>query len=645
MYIRPNNFLDPTYKVIRPYDCSMLAVEGPNTKGKVDLIGLEIPYDSFFTSSMSLKAGEENKPILYGFLGNDVSFLMIRVKYGEDSNPRFGTPEQKLEQSPYTLKDEFGQTIETKESKEYYIEYYNSDSPSDVRPIGKLMILTGSSNNRIPQVYLNNPMDIEVKVEIMVASIEPIESSEGTSLSQAVIDGLFYNSILTDEVAGGATQFEIMNENDEVVLYLPLTHFDNDYNIHNIHQDNNILTITTENEQTAILKFVTDYDANQAHSRMSWILENPTGRYLTKNYPAPDLEAPVMYFNTYATDQFNTSGMTADLLRMYYLTGVTDNRDGVIDVNDVEIIIREEDTINTIDEITSEGIYNIVFRIKDIAGNQASAIRTATFDMTPPVITFKPAAQGGTLDLSIDNDSQAVPSQGLTKDDIIRFAIDDIQDNIDGDIANSAVTLEISGTTFPITVGGSIPISFSVTDSNSNEAVYSGKTLDVTDDIPPILTDGLIESTPTGITGDFESGYTFNIINDSGTTYELQFLSGVTKDKDLDYTMFPFYVTSANIPSGNLWDYYHWGYPSGTTKDYLEDVAQGNEPLFYIMRSGTTTIEENMYDGVEYNINGVFDDLHIRGDFPEGTYEITGTITDLDGNDNTITINMEVVHT
>lgn len=609
MEIRNSNFNQPTYKNIKPYECSMVAVEGPNTMGKMSLQGLEIAYDSFFVSKMVLNSGATNKPIVFGFLGADITYLMIKVNYSNGAGIRCATLEK----------------------KEFYIEYYFSDNPSFARPIGQLMVLTGGSNHRIPQIFLNNPMDFPVTVEIMAASVEPAATTENGVSTGAVIDGLFYNSIITDNFAGGSTQFEIINERNEVQLILPIQYFLQDENIQNIKQDGSTLTITTENTDKVILKFLTVYDANQAHSRMNWIFENPTHRYLTVDLPEPDLAAPVITMNAYAGDTFNLSGITKDELRTYYVVSVVDSRDGVIDVNDVEVILRKHDTLVTIPAIVEEGVYDVIFRVKDIASNEATVMRVATFDMTPPAIVFKPAVVGNTVSLSISNDSQLIPTAGLTEMDIVRFCVDRVTDAIDGDIPKSAVTLAISGATFPITVGGSIPVIFSVSDSSGNVATVSGKTLVIVDDITPMLTDGLIFATPTTtISGGFASGYSLLLDGNSGTTYTLQYLSGVTKDKDLASSLFPFSIVAYDLSGNTLEDYYNLAYSSGATLDYLLGVASGINPLFYIGKSGVTG--EFMFDGLNYNISNTQIGLQLRGDFPVGTYHVSGEVTDISGN-------------
>lgn len=619
MYIQNSTFLTPTYKVIRPYECSMVAIDGVDTAGKISLQGLEIPYDSFFVSKMTLNSGATNKPVLYGFLGNDITVLIIKVIYNNSTDPRCCT----------TTDDE------------NYIEYYFADQPDIIRPVSKLMVLTGTQSHRIPQMFLNNPHSFNVIIEIMVASLDMVDSANiDNNITQAVIDGLYYNSVLTDRVLSGCTQFEIINENNATVLVLPIELFDTDSNIHNIEQNGNVLTITTQNIEKTILKFLSVWDANQAHSRFAWILENPVHRYLTKDYPTPDLVAPIITMNPYVDGIFNSTGATSDLLRTYYVEAVDDDRDGEIEVNDVGVIIREHNSVSTLDSIPYEGIFDVLFTIADIAGNATTLMRTVLFDATPPVITMTPAATGSIINMVISSDSQLVISEGLTEMDVIRKCVSTVVDNIDGNIPISAVTLAITGTTFPITIGGLIPITFSAQDYASNVTMITGKTLSVIDDIPPILLSGFMYSTPSGISGNFEDGYLFYVDGDSGTTYNLQFVSGVTKDKDLVVGQYyPFFISSTNLPTGSTYpsldSYYILNYPTGATLTYYVDMANGLQPFFNV--SGGTV--EPMIDGCLNTI-----DLQMRGDFPTSTLYISGSVQDQYGNINSMLFTIDVIN-
>jgi hypothetical protein len=271
-----------------------------------------------------------------------------------------------------------------------------------------------------------------------------------------------------------------------------------------------------------------------------------------------------------------------------------------MDMNNVNVLIRKKNSIVTIEKIVEEGIYDIIFRVKDIAGNETQMLKTAIFDMTAPVITFTSGATTNNINVSVHDNSRLVDTLGLTNDDLLRYCIFNVKDNIDGIIANSAVTIDLTGITYPISKAGSYPISFSVIDYCGNENYISGKTLIVTDDIPSILNDGIIITNPnSNITGNIISGYTLLFDANSATTYNLQFLDGISKDKDLISAM-TFYVLDADTPNQSLIDYYNWNYADGDLKTYLLGVASSENPLFYISASGNS---EYMHDGFNYSQN------------------------------------------
>jgi hypothetical protein len=151
-YIIPNNLIDSKEKVIKPYNCSIIAVDGPQIKGKLNMEGLEIPYESQYTSQMVLNESSMDQPVLYGFLGSEVTFLMIKADYKPSD------PNREVE-------------------SEHYIEYYFEDDRK-IRTMGKIMILSGNSVKRIPQIYLSNPNpNSKVYLEIFMAN----QSQNGVS--------------------------------------------------------------------------------------------------------------------------------------------------------------------------------------------------------------------------------------------------------------------------------------------------------------------------------------------------------------------------------------------------------------------------------------------------------------------------------
>jgi len=146
--IVPNDLLKPTEKTIKNWNCSFIAVEGPNILDKLSLEDLAIPYESQYRSRIVLKAGDMDQPLIYGFIGKAVTFLMIKVTYDSVNDPYY-----------------------TYEQENYNITYYFENDPT-LRPIGRLMIQTGSADNRIPQIYLNNPLDYDVVLDVLHATTD-----------------------------------------------------------------------------------------------------------------------------------------------------------------------------------------------------------------------------------------------------------------------------------------------------------------------------------------------------------------------------------------------------------------------------------------------------------------------------------------
>jgi hypothetical protein len=156
--IVPNDLLKPTEKTIKNWNCSFIAVEGPNIADKLSLEDLEIPYESQYRSRIVLKAGDTDQPLIYGFIGKAVTFLMIKVTYDSVNDPYY-----QYEQQNYNIN--------------YYFE-----NDHTLRPLNRLMILTGSIDDRIPQIYLNNPLDYDVVLDVLHATIDSEYENTGTTV-------------------------------------------------------------------------------------------------------------------------------------------------------------------------------------------------------------------------------------------------------------------------------------------------------------------------------------------------------------------------------------------------------------------------------------------------------------------------------
>jgi len=349
-YIIPNNVMSPEKKIIKPYDCSFIAVDGPQIKGKIDLTGLELLYENQYTTQVVLNESDKDIPVHYGFLGDKITFLLIRAIY-KPSDTNFA--------------------IET----DQYIEYYFSDDTT-IKYMGQLMILTGNSIKRISKLYLNNPSsEQKVYLEIFAANQyqSNIDADTLLSTSNNIFHNLYYNNIISDNYNNGSTMLYITDDNGNVKLSLP---YDNIKTITR-DNDNKTLLIGTDSPEKIKLNFLSDFNMCQAHSRISWVLEDKNNRRLTINNPSLDNVAPIINW----TLSGSTTGITYDsgntiLSKIniidLFVSGITDNRDGIMDKYDLELNIYQENNIVPLDNILfNDGpyLYTLYFIVKDIACN------------------------------------------------------------------------------------------------------------------------------------------------------------------------------------------------------------------------------------------------------------------------------------
>jgi hypothetical protein len=361
-YIQPNMLLTPTEKLIKPYECSFIVIEGPNMKGKLNLEGLEIRYDSFYLSQLVLNTTSSDQPLMYGFLGESVTFLMVRAKY-LPADPNWA--------------------IET----DQFIEYYFKDDPTQIRTMSQLMVLTGNSTKRIPQIFFNNPnQTYKVYLEVLMANL-PQESMTNTNqyTQNSSYSGLYWNSITSDSVnyilptTTGSTELMILDATGSTVCVIP---YDNIRTI--LKVSSTTLLIGLDTEEKIKLEFLSEFNCNQANSRINWVLEDRRRRILTTSSPDIDITAPVFTWNNVLTGSTTgiTSGTTTEyllpsgttytttLLKEIFISGITDTVDGTKSIYDTEIVIYVLNDFVPTTSITAVDTYNVLFTIRDIANNE-----------------------------------------------------------------------------------------------------------------------------------------------------------------------------------------------------------------------------------------------------------------------------------
>jgi hypothetical protein len=465
MKIQNNNLLSSASKNIEFYNTCVIAKEGPNMVSKMGLGDLEINYDSVLVTRQTLASQTRDMPIMYGFLGTDITFLLIKPNYG-------------------------GMNPQNCSGSTQYLEYYYEDEPLVRRTFTDILVLSGDADHRIPQVYLYNPNSNIVTVDIMAANLD--ENTISTSLvpTYSELRGLSFSSIQTDQIFGvgctGSTQFEIYDINDNLQMVIPYNKIDI------ITIQNELLTVSTKSDDDIKLTFLSSFNALQALSRMNWVMEMSINRYATAIYPGLDTTAPIITFNVPSPQIISyTDGVVSQAdIRWRYINSVVDYddggiaRDGTINNADVSLLIYNNSTGEQVTAITHDARYSVTFTAKDLAGNYTNATKDVIVDANPPTIYYTTGYSINIMDLTGHTQTPGT----IYKDDLRRYYLNYVWDNVDGVIANSAVTITItSGTTLETITGiGYYTIGFSVSDTATNTTTGTTN-LRVTESVAPVI--------------------------------------------------------------------------------------------------------------------------------------------------------------
>jgi hypothetical protein len=217
-------------------------------------------------------------------------------------------------------------------------------------------------------------------------------NQSGTSFT-----GLEYTDIKSFVVGESIAVYD-KNSPARALIYLGLNY------INSITLNGNFLIIDDESFGAVFLSFLTEYDAIQAHSLLNYLLENPSID-IDNIIPENDAIAPDIYFNstagvggdyilyndgitigatsgtpyntynngftfsttislsTYGTAGVIQKGILKDLLIDY----VEDNRDGVIELMDSNLIINS--SLGAVESIGLIGTYSLKFDFSDLAHN------------------------------------------------------------------------------------------------------------------------------------------------------------------------------------------------------------------------------------------------------------------------------------
>jgi hypothetical protein len=355
-------------KYIKFLNGDLVAIEGANTIDKQILNDLRIPYSQLLRGRVVLKAGQVDYLLNHLGLGDNATFLSIAARYNTKSK------------------------IET----DNYVQYNYSNDLSKNLYFAQLLMLTGNSTHRIPQLYLTNPNpNYEVTLDVMVAVIDNTYTYFNDTVNQS---GLSFTGLEVGDI-----HTYIINEsiviNDKSSPVKPLIYF-NLVNINSIERTGAILTIDDLSYGTIFLKFLTETDAIQAFSLLNYVLENP-GVDIDTLDPLTDAEDPILYFRSLVDgtgDYISFNGMTDSVpydttfgltfstsmslanysgtidrnqLILSLVDNIIDNRDGTMSMTASNIVISGSYSVTS---IITVGTYSITFDFSDLAQNYLDGV-------------------------------------------------------------------------------------------------------------------------------------------------------------------------------------------------------------------------------------------------------------------------------
>ena len=145
MSVCGNSLFDNGFNYIKLNKSDFVAVEGSNTMERLMLSGLRIPYTQILKGKIILKKGEQNYLLNHLGLGDNVTFLAMKVIY------------------------DFKSVIK----EDNYLTWSPYDNLEYEGVVSEMMVLTGNTTKRIPQLFISNPNEkYSVRLEVMLAIID-----------------------------------------------------------------------------------------------------------------------------------------------------------------------------------------------------------------------------------------------------------------------------------------------------------------------------------------------------------------------------------------------------------------------------------------------------------------------------------------
>jgi parallel beta-helix repeat protein len=152
------------------------------------------------------------------------------------------------------------------------------------------------------------------------------------------------------------------------------------------------------------------------------------------------------------------------------------------------------------------------------------------------------------------------------------------------------------------------------------------------EDAPALTVTGFTADGTVSMAGNLNDGYTLETTNDPSVNHTIQFTAGSVATEDLQTEVVGLFLQPATGQTTELQTYY--ADKPADYQTYLNNAAAGTEPFAFIKTGGTAI---QLLDGAQYSLASQEVDMVVPDDFPLGTYTVSGVITDLAGNETTVT--------
>jgi hypothetical protein len=349
-----------------------VAIEGSGIFDRLNFSDMRAPYKQLLKGRVILKACQSNYLLNHLGLGDNATFLAIKATYDSKSvNP-----------------------------DNNFVNYSYYNYPVHNFAFAQMLVLTGNPTNRVPQLYLTNPnCNYNVIIDVMVGIIDDNYSFFNDDLNQNATSftGLEWTDIKSFVIGESVVIYD-KNTPKRALIYFGLPY------VNAITLSGTFLIIDDESFGTVFLNFIDEFNAIQAHSLLNYVLENPnvdidditspdstppvihwnstagaTGSYIV-NYTGATAGAPyntetdgLTYSTSISLSNWGTSSVIyKDKLRSLLINFIDDNRDGVMLMQDSDMVISS--TSGVVNSISVVGTYSLTFNFDDLAHNTLGGV-------------------------------------------------------------------------------------------------------------------------------------------------------------------------------------------------------------------------------------------------------------------------------